>query len=144
MSGMNIIMKTVLIKIISIAGMIVCLLWKGTAYYAKLIYEDGGPSKSTEKRKVMEREFLPAYRINMPTPELLQVLSIIKEKNKGKISKKELIEELQDLKIIPVYPPSQSRSATPQQAQGDTLSPRKALAVHRSGVEKEKESEVLR
>jgi hypothetical protein len=32
-------------------------------------------------------------------------------KNEGKISKKELIEELRDLKIIPVYPPSQSRSA---------------------------------
>lgn len=45
------------------------------------------------------------YRINNSTPELLQVLSIIKEKNKGKISKKELIEELRDLKIIPVYPP---------------------------------------
>jgi hypothetical protein len=45
------------------------------------------------------------YRINKSTPELLQVLSIIKEKNKGKISKKELIEELRDLKIIPVYPP---------------------------------------
>jgi len=32
-------------------------------------------------------------------------------KNKGKISKKELIGELRDLKIIPVYPPSQSGSA---------------------------------
>lgn len=104
-------MKTVLIKIISIAGMIACMLWKGTPYYAKLNYEDGGPSVSTERRKVMETEFLPVYQINMPAPESLQVLSIIKEKNKVKISKKDLIEKLQDLKIIPVYPPSQSRSA---------------------------------
>lgn len=139
MSGVTSTMKTVLIKIISIAGMIVCMLWKGTPYYAKLNYEDGGPSVSTERRKVMETEFLPVYQINMPVPESLQVLSTIKEKNKVRISKKDLIEKLQDLKIIPVYPPSQSRSATPQQAQGDTRSPRKALAVHRSGVEREKE-----
>lgn len=37
-------------------------------------------------------------------------MSIIKA-NKGKISKKELIEELQGLKIIPLYPPSQPRSS---------------------------------
>jgi Family of unknown function (DUF6293) len=97
-------------KIISIAGMIACMLWKGTPYYAKLNYEDGGPSVSIDKRKVMETEFLPVYQINMPIPESLDILSIIRE-NKGKISKKELIEELQDLKIIPVYPPSQPRSA---------------------------------
>jgi hypothetical protein len=97
-------------KIISIAGMIACMLWKGTPYYAKLNYEDGGPWVSIDKRKVMETEFLPVYQINMPTPESLEVLSIIREK-KGKISKKELIEELQGLKIIPVYPPSQPRSA---------------------------------
>jgi hypothetical protein len=104
-------MKIFLIKIISIAAMIACMLWKGTPYYAKLNYEDEGPLVRTERRKVMETEFLSVYQINMPTPESLQVLSIIKEKNKGKISKKELIEELQDLKIIPVYPPSQPRSA---------------------------------
>jgi hypothetical protein len=77
-------MKTVLIEIISIAGMIVCMLWKGTPYYAKLNYEDGGPSVSTEKRKVMETEFLPVYQINMPVPESLQVLSIIKEKTRSR------------------------------------------------------------
>jgi hypothetical protein len=104
-------MKTFLIKIISIAGMIACMLWKGTPYYAKLNYEDGGSSVSTQRRKVMKTEFLPVYQINMPTPGSLQVLSIIKEKNKGKISKKELIGEPQDLEIIPVYPPSHSRSA---------------------------------
>ncbi len=77
-------MKTVLIKIISIAGMIACMLWKGTPYYAKLNYEDGGPSVSTERRKVMETEFLPVYQINMPAPESLQVLSIIKEKTRSR------------------------------------------------------------
>jgi hypothetical protein len=74
-------------KIISIAGMIACMLWKETPYYAKLNYEDGGPSVSIDKHKVMKTEFLPVYQINMPTLESLQVLSIIRE-NKGKISKK--------------------------------------------------------
>src|SRR4029079_18280177 len=93
-------------KIISIAGMIACMLWKGTPYYAKLDYQDGGPSVTTDKRKVLDTDILPVYQINMPSPESLQVLSIIDEKNGDKISKKELIEELQALKIIPLYPPS--------------------------------------
>ncbi len=97
-------------KIVSIAGMIACMLWKGTPYYSKLNYEDGGASVTIEKRKVKETEFLPVYQINMPTPESLQVLSIIHAKN-GKISKKDLIEELQQLKVIPEYPPSSPRSA---------------------------------
>lgn len=97
-------------KIVSIAGMIACMLWKGTPYYAKLNYEDGGSSVSIEKRKVKETEFLPVYQINMPTPESLRVLSIIYARN-GNISKKELIKELQELRIIPEYAPSQPRSA---------------------------------
>ena len=97
-------------KIISIAGMIACMLWKGTPYYAKLNYEDGGASVSMEKRKVTETEFLPVYQINMPTLESLKVLSII-DARKGKMSKKDLIENLQELKIIPLYAPSQPQSA---------------------------------
>ncbi len=99
-------------KIISIAGMIACMLWKGTPYYAKLDYDDsGGPSAVIDVRKVKETEFLPVYQITMPSPELLIVLSIIDSKAGDKISKKELIEELQARKIIPIYPPSQPRSA---------------------------------
>ena len=98
-------------KIISIAGMIACMLWKGTPYYAKLDYQDGGPSVTTDRRRVLETEILPVYQINMPSPEALQVLSMIDNKDGDRISKKELIDELQELKIIPVYLPSQPRSA---------------------------------
>ena len=98
-------------KIISIAGMIACMLWKGTPYYARLNYEDGGPSVSTDKRKVVDTEFLPVYQITMPTQESLQVISVISSRQGSRISKKELIEELQALKIIPTYLPSQPRSA---------------------------------
>lgn len=90
--------------------MIACMLWKGTPYYAKLNYEDGGPSVSTERRKVMERVF--ACVSDKHANAGVTPSSIYHQgKNKGKISKKELIDELRDLKIIPVYPPSQSRSA---------------------------------
>jgi len=97
-------------KIVSIAGMLACMLWKGTPYYAKLNYEDGGPSVSPDRRKGKETDFLPVYQIIMPSPESLQVLFII-DKAKGRISKKQLIEELQELKVIPIYPQSQPRSA---------------------------------
>ncbi len=90
--------------------MLACMLWKGTPYYAKLNYEEGGPSVSAEKRKVTDTEFLPVYQINMPAPESLQVLSIIRGRG-DKMSKKQLIEELQQLKIIPMHEPAQSKSA---------------------------------
>lgn len=96
-------------KIISIAGMISCMLWSGTPYYAKLNYEDGA-SVSIDKRKVQETEILPVYQITMPSTEQLQVLSII-DTSHGKITKKDLIDALQDLKVIPTYLPSQPRSA---------------------------------
>jgi hypothetical protein len=54
-------------KIISIAGMLSCMLWKDAPYYAKLDYENE-PSKGQAKynlidvRKVKETEFLPVTR----------------------------------------------------------------------------------
>jgi CRISPR locus-related DNA-binding protein len=97
-------------KIISIAGMISCMLWSGIPYYTKLDYEDGGASVSSDKRKVKDTDFLPVYQIAKPSSELMQVLSII-DKNGGMITKKALIEELQEMKLIPVYAPSQPKSA---------------------------------
>jgi hypothetical protein len=98
-------------KIVSIAGMIACMLWKGTPYYAKLDYEEGGPSVTMEKRKVTATDFLPVYQIIMPKTESLQVLSIISRAQGERITKKDLIDELQGLKLMPAYQPSQTRSA---------------------------------
>jgi hypothetical protein len=98
-------------KIVSIAGMIACMLWEGTPYYAKLDYEEGGPSVTMEKRKVTATDFLPVYQIIMPKTESLQVLSIISRAQGERITKKDLIDELQALKLMPAYQPSQTRSA---------------------------------
>jgi hypothetical protein len=98
-------------KILSIAGMLSCMLWKGIPYYARLDYEQGGPEIKTGQRNVTGTEALPVYQINMPSPESLNVLAIIGSKRDGKISKKELIEELQKIHLIPVFPPSQPRNA---------------------------------
>jgi hypothetical protein len=98
-------------KIQAIAGMLACMLWGGTPYYARLDYEKGGPSISADKREVAGIDFLPVYQINMPTLEALRVLSIIGKKQGSKISKKELIEELQESGVIPKYGPTQPRNA---------------------------------
>jgi hypothetical protein len=47
----------------------------------------------------------------MPTAESLQVLSIISKAQGERITKKDLIDELQELKLMPAYQPSQTRSA---------------------------------
>lgn len=100
-------------KVLSMAGMLACMLWQGTPYYTRLDYEDGGLTAGLDKRKVKGTDFLPVYQINMPSPESLQVLAIIDSAGGGKMSKKDLIEELQSpkVKMIPVYQPSQPRSA---------------------------------
>lgn len=104
-------------KILSIAGMLACMLWKGAPYYAKLDYESesgkGGPTavRIIDTRQIKETEFLPVYQINMPSEQSLKVLGIIASRPSERISKKELIEELQELKIIPSFQASQSRNA---------------------------------
>lgn len=99
-------------KIISIAGMLACMLWGGAPYYAKLDYEDGKiTAKHIEARQVKETEFLPIYQINMPSEQSLKVLAIIAGRPEERISKKELIAELQELKIIPSFQASQPRNA---------------------------------
>jgi hypothetical protein len=50
------------------------------------------------------------YQITKPTPDVMRVLSII-DRNAGTITKKTLIPELQEVKLMPVYAPSQPRSA---------------------------------
>lgn len=97
-------------KILSMAGMLACMLWGGNPYYTSLDYEDGGPTARAEQRKVKGTEFLPVYQINMPSQELLTVLYCLKI-NKGSVPKKILIQELEALEILPKSLPPQSRNA---------------------------------
>lgn len=81
-------------KILSIAGMLACMLWRGAPYYAKLDYEGISSRMTTpliDVRKVKETEFLPVYQINMPSEQSLKVLGIIASRPGERISKKELI-----------------------------------------------------
>ncbi len=97
-------------KVLAMAGMLSCMLWDGTPYYAKLDYEVGGPDKGPDKRKVTGTDILPVFQIHKPSSESLQVLSIINNKG-GKMSKKDLIERLQMVKLMPDLLPSQAKSA---------------------------------
>ena len=97
-------------KVLAMAGMLSCMLWDGTPYYAKLDYEDGGTAKNADKRKVIGTDFLPVYQIHMPSADSLFVVSTI-SKAGGMLSKKDLIENLQEAKMIPHYLPSQPKSA---------------------------------
>jgi CRISPR locus-related DNA-binding protein len=106
-------------KIVSIAGMLACMLWNGTPYYTKLDYSDGNDDENQSKlsakateRKVTTTEFLPVYEITKPTAEAMKVLSVMNQSG-GKIGKKALIEILQskDYQMIPQFSPSQTKSA---------------------------------
>ncbi len=87
------------------------MLWKGIPYYTRLDYEQGGPETKADKRNVTGTEALPIYQINMPSPESLNVFAVIGSKKDDKITKKELIQELQRMRLIPVFLPSQPRNA---------------------------------
>lgn len=97
-------------KVVAIAGMLSCMLWKGTPYYARLDYGKDGPSGTSDKRTVEGTDFMPVYQITMPSEESLAVLSIISNAG-GKTSKKELIEKLQQIRLIQPSQASQTRSA---------------------------------
>jgi hypothetical protein len=92
-------------RFVSIAGMLACMLWDGTPYYAKLDYVNNPD-------RVTETVFLPAYRIRQPDNELMAVLEVLFN-NGGKMSKKMLISALQspDKRLIPIYPEDSSKTA---------------------------------
>ena len=95
-------------KISCITGMLACMMWDGIPYYAKLNYSKEKPAK-IKPMEVEDTIELPRYKLNMPDKTSLITLSIIKKAG-GKITKKDLIEELQKLGIIPPFKDSQ-RSA---------------------------------
>lgn len=93
-------------KIAAIAGMISCMLWNGSPYYAKLDYAVSHPEE------VIGTDYLPVYEINRPSEDMLKVMSVIQDRG-GRLSKKELIATLQsgEYQLIPSYGQDASKSA---------------------------------
>lgn len=87
-------------KISCIAGMLACMIWRGTPYYAMINYDyiSNGKDKFSKENLTGLIE-LPVYSINKPRKEWLIILEILRN-NKGKINKHKLIEKLEDSTII--------------------------------------------
>lgn len=85
-------------KITAIAGMLSCMLWDAIPYYAHIEYPTQKKLK-IQKPLITKFDDLPAYAINKPKKNELQILNIL-ENNSSTIRKSDLIEELVNLKII--------------------------------------------
>jgi hypothetical protein len=114
-------------RIAAIGGMLSCMIWGGTPYYAKIDFSGAEPENQKKdtplrnevsvlpvgKAKVSTVETLPVYRIMKPSDDMLKILFIIQQAG-GKLSKKHLIEKLQseDVRLIPVSSDAQTKSAS--------------------------------
>jgi hypothetical protein len=98
-------------KITAISSMLACMLWNCEPYYAKTEYNEIKISKKIIPEKIHDVISIPTYKMITPKPEFLQLLKII-QRNKGKIKKKRLIEELKKLELIyPMGPQALSKPA---------------------------------
>lgn len=93
-------------KIISIAGMLSCMIWGGNPYYAHLDYGKKNELGINDNYKndfpdesVSDIITLPVYKLARPKIDSLKVLEIL-VKNYGKIRKKKLIEILEEERLI--------------------------------------------
>jgi hypothetical protein len=86
-------------KITAMAGMLACMLWAATPYYARVSYPSLKATIDFHTEHVEDSEVLPVYDINKPKPEFMLVLSIIQQDG-GRIRKARLIEKLEKLNII--------------------------------------------
>jgi len=93
-------------KITAIAGMLACMLWGATPYYARVSYPSTKESDTLQTEHVLEPDILPTYDINKPRAEFMLVLSLIKQVG-GRIRKAELIQKLEHLNVI--HPRDESR-----------------------------------
>jgi Family of unknown function (DUF6293) len=92
-------------KISCIAGTMACMMWRGTPYYAHIVYNDKkDPADGLPDEDVTTIDEIPVYSINKPKPESLAVLRILdsaKEGNRPKMMKKgRLIQELEEAGMI--------------------------------------------
>jgi CRISPR locus-related DNA-binding protein len=86
-------------KITAIAGMLACMLWSATPYYAGVSYPKTDESEVLRTEHVADPEVLPVYDINKPKPEYMLILNLLKE-NDGRMRKARLIARLEDVGII--------------------------------------------
>lgn len=84
-------------KITAMAGMLSCMAWGASPYYAPVSYPDKIVGKHTEH--VMEPEALPTYGINRPRVEFMQILDIL-ESGGGSARKSRLIDALEGSGVI--------------------------------------------
>jgi CRISPR locus-related DNA-binding protein len=87
-------------KITAIAGMLSCMLWGASPYYAPVRYPSSKEIKLPTEQ-VLDPEPLPVYDIRQPTNDEMLVLSLLKSAG-GKMRKSKLIEKLGDEKIIKI------------------------------------------
>jgi hypothetical protein len=88
-------------KVTAIAGMLSCMLWRATPYYARVSYPQPKSVESPRTEHVLEPDLLPTYEIKKPKSEILLVLKMLKE-HQGKLRKGGLIRELEVAGIIRV------------------------------------------
>ncbi len=88
-------------KVTAIAGMLSCMLWRATPYYARVSYPQPKSVESPRTEHVLEPDLLPTYEIKKPKPETLFVLKILKD-HQGTLRKAGLIRELEAARIIRV------------------------------------------
>ena len=88
-------------KVLSITGMLACMIWGGTPYYAHLDYDNikKDPTDGLPDEKVNAIDELPVYSLNKPRPESLTLLKLL-SKAGGKMKKSKLIEQLEEINLI--------------------------------------------
>jgi hypothetical protein len=86
-------------KITSIAGMLSCMLWDASPYYANLDYLARENKITIPSEHIAEIESLPVYDINKPKFEVMLVLDLLKSAD-GKMKKSHLISKLEEKGII--------------------------------------------
>ncbi|HEV2119297.1 MAG TPA: DUF6293 family protein [Candidatus Bathyarchaeia archaeon] len=86
-------------KVTAMAGMLACMLWGASPYYAPVSYPSARTLDVPPTEHVEDPETFPVYEIRKPRPDQLKVLGMLKA-NSGKMRKAKLIEELESARII--------------------------------------------
>lgn len=85
-------------KITAIAGMLSCMLWNATPYYAPISYPNRKP-KNILSEHVRDSMVLPAYDIIKPKQKLMQILELL-QSNNGTLRKAKIIKALEENGIL--------------------------------------------